>query len=352
MKLISLLALVSVAFAVPKQKCPELLSISGLTNDLGLLADSVSWNGIHSVKGLCSTYDVVYESHGVYDTRLRIYKDNEDPSIYVISFRPTQQNPAGNAIHENRRLVPTKFLGNESIGMVHERFQEAFLSLIVDLPNFTNSSKFYLASHSLGGALNIFMMIHLWQLYQIVPVMSLGLAGPFIGDKTFTDRYQVPLKELTANAWWQIEVQNKHKPSDVDGTVEGYNVDHHPFIYIQEDAICGLQITPQRDTYGLHDIKNYRSGLRGSQCVPENNKTPIGDNAWPNQPVPEDMGFIRINNASHRNLGDLAWPNQPVPEDEGFLTTDGVYKMSIFINITEHNSTFNISSRNGSHMLV
>jgi hypothetical protein len=249
--------------------CPQEIYSRGDWNDLGLLSEVVSWDGgFEYVHGVCGEYRLLQQTEGIYDTRMRIYeKSSED---IVIVFRPTQQTSQGGDIHVNRRLVPCSFI-NECQGLVNDRFQEAFLDLISKVPSSFWEEKVrhknvLVAGHSLGGSLQLFMAFYLWKELETLPQMSFGLAGPFIGDSVFTDQYQKELKEKMGNTWWQVEAQNKYNSWDVDTTVEGYQVDSYPKLEIQQEVICRLSVDHLSDSYGMHDLRNYRTGLRGNQC--------------------------------------------------------------------------------------
>lgn len=258
--------------AAPPVNCPAWMGESGIANDLGLLADTVSWNdGYAVINGTCGEYNLLAEANGVYDTRMRVYETVND--TVIINYRPTQQTLAGGDIHVNRVLVPCVFFDG-CIGLIHQRFQEAFLDLLSLLPEsfieediVAGNRTIHLSGHSLGGSLQLFMAIYLWRQHGIVPKTVLGLAGPFIGDETFTAAHQVGLKELLGDRWWQIESVNRNNAYEFDGTVEGYNVNYEPYIYIMQDAVCGLQVDRLGDSYGMHDLRNYRTGLEGIKCT-------------------------------------------------------------------------------------
>lgn len=252
----------------PSTTCPSWMSENGTINDLGLLADTVSWNGgYQEISGACGRYSLIAESDGIYDTRMRIYEDGSD--IYI-NYRPTQQTPAGGDIHVNRVMTPCTFIDG-CTGLVHQRFQEAFLDLLHRLPenlieDRVKGRRVHLCSHSLGGSLQLFMGVYLWKQHDTVPATMLGLAGPFIGDRAFTDAYQRELKTLTGDRWWQVETVSAYNSYSYDGTVEGYNVDNWPYIDIMYESICGVVITPLPDSYGMHDLRNYRLAMTGTNC--------------------------------------------------------------------------------------
>jgi hypothetical protein len=90
----------------------------------------------------------------------------------------------------------------------------------------------------------------------------LGLAGPFIGDETFSTKYQKPLHDKLQNRWYQVETTDQ---SSFDGTVEGYNTDNSQ-IFIDNDLICGVEISKLPDSYGMHDLRNYHLFFQGHEC--------------------------------------------------------------------------------------
>lgn len=258
-------------WAAPSIECPVWFGESGVVNDLGLLADAISWDdGYEAINGTCGEYNLLAEANGIYDTRMRVY-ENTDNTI-VINYRPTQMTPAGGDIHVNRVLVPCVFFDG-CVGLVHQRFQDAFLDLLGSIPEpfitdniVVGNRTLRLSGHSLGGSLQLFMALYLWQQHGIVPDVVLGLAGPFIGDEVFTATYQIPFKNLLGDRWWQVESVNRYNTYEFDGTVEGYNVDYEPYISIMYDAVCGLYVDKLPDSYGMHDLRNYRTGMDGVVC--------------------------------------------------------------------------------------
>lgn len=284
--------------AKPFLECPAVLSTSGIVNDLGLLAEAVSWDRSDRVKGVCGTYSQVYEKNGAYDTRMRIYQ-NVNTNHTVFSFRPTQQTREGGDIHNDRKLSACRYMNGSCYGMVNDRFQEAFSSLIEDLDgNFfrsLGSLNVSMVGHSLGGSFQLMLGVYLHNMFNITPVYMLGLAGPFVGDEVFTTTYQTPLKKVIKDGWWQIEAVDIANPQNYDGTVEGYNVNNGngvpdwanlPFnplspsqpwvpkevrlrtpIYIDLEAVCAVRIEPLAESYGMHDLRNYRLALQGGDCA-------------------------------------------------------------------------------------
>jgi hypothetical protein len=245
----------------PNIVCPNYFNTNGYINDLGLLAEAASWNDITSVNGVCHTYNKVFESHGIYDTRMIVY---EADNIIVFTFRPTQQNDESGKIHLNRRLVSVSFF-NDGVGYVNDRMQQAFESLTKDFPyEIIRNKDVLMGSHSLGAIFTQFQMVYLKEVFNITTKLNLGFAGPFIGDLEFTEKYLYQFKNNSNCVWWQVETVNKN---DFDGTVTQYNVDYAPFIFIEIDAVCGLNIIVQKNTYGMHDLINYRSALVGNYCV-------------------------------------------------------------------------------------
>lgn len=241
------------------QQCPQSWSNQPLYHDLVILADVVSWNNDYQlVKGDASFYKCMYEKEGKYDTRMRVYQSYNNETILV--FRPTQSTDEGGQIHVNRVLTNCLFLNQSCQGMVHQRFQEAFLSLSENMPSIQNSSSIYVVGHSLGGSLALFMALYLYHVLRLTPISVIGLAGPFIGDEKFSELY-LPLFE--DSIWFQVEAINSYNLSEYDGTVEGYNVDKPPYIYIDQHAICTVTVPKKEDSYGMHDLKNYMEFFNG-----------------------------------------------------------------------------------------
>jgi len=233
------------------QTCPSQWSVEKKYKDLVFLADVVSWNsGYEQVR---SNYRCVYEKEGLYDTRMRIYMNTENETI--ITFRPTQSTTDGGQIHVDRHLSNCTFLNDHCKGRVHDRFQSAFNSLI-DAAPFSSllQSSHFIVGHSLGGSFSLFMALYSYHVLQKIPKIVLGLAGPFIGDDQFAQLYE-PLYQNTE--WYQVESVNKWNPSEFDGTVQEYNVDHAPYINIYEKAICTVTVPKLPDSYGMHDLRNY-----------------------------------------------------------------------------------------------
>lgn len=240
--------------------CPDEVYTSGYANDLGLLSELVSGDP-YDAQGVCGFYTALTTIDNVYDTRMRIY--TSDDKVFIV-FRPTQMTLAGGDIHVNRRLVQCDFI-DECKGLVMERFQEAFVRLTagINWSKYENTSV-YIGGHSLGGAFSVFMGVYLLENYQIKPKMILGIAGPFIGDDEFNQNYLVRLKETVPN-WYQIEDENR-VDGETDMTVEQYNVPYPPYISIYEPVVCKVQIDKLWDSYGMHDLKNYRLALKGKFC--------------------------------------------------------------------------------------
>ena len=71
------------------------------------------------------------------------------------------------------------------------------------LKQIKHTKHIFVTGHSLGGALALFFTLHLWQDLGVLPAISIGFAGPFIGDEDFADTYQEPLKHLMGDQWWQ-----------------------------------------------------------------------------------------------------------------------------------------------------
>lgn len=269
MKTLLLLLFFMKTLSYPIINCPIKMHESGLLNDLAYLADTVSWNSNYeNIQGVCGNYNFIHQSNGIYDTRMRIYSKNND-SIFIV-FRPTQMTDEGGNIHVDRQLALCNFINNCQ-GKVHNRFQQAFLSLINDGLDYNfyyslKNYKIYITGHSLGGALQLFMGIYLYYTFNIIPSFMLGLAGPFIGDELFSNIYQISLKNILKDNWWQVETINIYDNSEFDGTVEGYNVDYYPYIFIYSKAICGIIVEKLSDSYGMHDLRNYKLFFVGNKC--------------------------------------------------------------------------------------
>jgi hypothetical protein len=260
------LSMASSALGRPQYTCPEWLSQRAVTNDIGFLCETVSWNS-GDIDGLCSRYTVAHESSGPYDTRMRIYRAEETGDHFIV-FRPTQQNPTGGSIHAERKMVPCTFFP-DCIGNVHERFQQAFIALIETVPDWTAilEREVFIAGHSLGGVFAEFMGFYLWQVHNRAPTLILSLAGPFIGDETFAWYYHYGLRQATQDMWWQVETVSLTNENNFDGTVEGYQVDDSG-IFIDRELICGFPIEPlpiPSQSYGMHDLNQYRLFLKGTE---------------------------------------------------------------------------------------
>jgi len=44
-----------------------------------------------------------------------------------------------------------------------------------------NKKHIFVTGHSLGGAMALFFMLHLWKDLNVLPAKTIGFAGPFIG---------------------------------------------------------------------------------------------------------------------------------------------------------------------------
>lgn len=256
--------------SIPYHECPQWMRTNGFINDLGLLADAVSWNNdkIGSiVQGVCENFTITHDISGMYDTRMRIYK-SLNYNLSVVSFRPTQSTPQGGNIHINRKMKECSFLP-DCRGKVHDRFQEAFLSLVRQIKDWQFlHNQIATVGHSLGGSLQLFMGLYLWKKYNTPPILSIGFAGPFIGDILFSDTYLNEYFYIMNHRWWQIETLNINDPNQYDGTVEGYQVNNNE-IYIDMDAVCSFPIQPLSipdQAYGMHDLRQYRLYASGNEC--------------------------------------------------------------------------------------
>jgi hypothetical protein len=255
----------------PLHACPTWMSTDGHVNDMALLCEAVSWSSF-TATGQCGTYYTVYQKDGKYDTRMRIYTPVESTNTVYIVFRPTQQNFEGQAIHDNREMVFCEFLPNCTMrGYVHKRFQEAFLSLTASIPAYLiNGKTVYVGGHSLGGSLQLFMGLYLFYTHNIVPVLTLGLAGPFIGDEQFAMTYYSAYRSATKGTWWHVETEDKQNCQVHDGTVEGYQIENKSHqIFIDAENVCTFPIHPLKipeDSYGMHDLNQYRLFTKGRTC--------------------------------------------------------------------------------------
>ena len=255
--------------ATPYRACPEWMKTSGIVNDIGLLADAVSWDNNRNVIGVCDEYKIIHEAEGIYDTRMRIYQSLRFNRTFI-SFRPTQQNKEAEKIHEGRKMVDCSFVVN-CIGKVNDRFQEAFVSLVSTIKDwgFLNGNDIYTIGHSLGGSLQLFMGLFIWLTFAINPKMSIGLAGPFIGDLAFSDYYLDAYFYLLNHNWWQVETVDVNNLANFDGTVEQYQTANND-IFIEQEALCAFPIQPltiPTEAYGMHDIKQYRLDMNGENCA-------------------------------------------------------------------------------------
>lgn len=270
---VAALFLMSGTTAAPYIECPEWVSYNGIVHDLLTLSDAVSSETHDNVQGVCGNYKMEYEREGWYDTRMRIYNSEQTNQSFIV-FRPTQQNREGEAIHEGRRMVDCYFLSNCK-GKVHDRFQQAFLSLI-SVPSGDQMwtehllPTVFVGGHSLGGAFQLFMALLLWKEYQIIPNMSFGFAGPFFSDQLFGKTYLDEFRVIMNGRWWQVETVDASNPSNFDGTVEGYQVGKDE-LYIDMYSVCGFYIQPlpiPQQAYGMHDIKQYMLYTTGTDCFP------------------------------------------------------------------------------------
>lgn len=248
-------------------QCPSWFHVNGRVRDMGFLSDVVSWDiGFEFVNGTCGNYLMIGQADGLYDTRMRIYRNMQDGSATIV-FRPTINTVNGLEILEDRALVPCELIEeNPCIGHVNDHFQAAFLSLLWNLPTViflqvihymedNRKSDVYLTGYDLGGSLQLMMGIYLMENYQIIPRMMIGFGGSFIGDANFTNAYQIPLRDAMGDHWRQIETVDARNTSRSDtNTIQGGGV-------IQEEVLCNLLIHPMADVPDLHNLKNYRSGL-------------------------------------------------------------------------------------------
>lgn len=256
-------------WSLPLRYCPFWIKQNGIVRDMAFLSDVVSWDGVEKVEGVCSEYHIIFEKEGSYDTRMRIFSSSDEKNLFIV-FRPTQQNPEGEGIHQERELTECTFLPS-CIGKVHERFQEAFLSLIEDeewSSHIKDDKIIFTTGHSLGGALQLFMALYLKHVFHILPHYSIGFAGPLIGDPVFSKRYLTDFQLAMNERWWQVETVNK-ETMEFDGTVETYQVGMNE-LAIPRESVCGFDIIPlpiPSQAYGMHDLKQYTLYLQGCVCA-------------------------------------------------------------------------------------
>lgn len=248
--------------------CPAWMNTNGYIHELGILADAVSWGESDNlIWGICGNYYLTQDIHGKYDTHLRIYQ-SESFNFTVLSFGPTQLTPEGQSIHKNREMTHCTFLPSCQ-GKVHNHFQEAFQSIVEQIDDWSFLHyQTATVGHSVGGSLQLFMGIYLWQVYGKAPILSLGFAGAFIGDALFAHTYLSPYLLATNYRWWQIETMDVDNPNNYDGTVEFYQVGKDE-LYILTEAICMFVIHPlcvPHQAYGMHDMKQYQLFINGQDC--------------------------------------------------------------------------------------
>ena len=252
----------------PYYECPSWMRTNGFVNEMGLLADAVSWSGVSVVEGVCGNYTVSHDVSGKYDTRMRIYQ-SQNHNLTVIAFRPTQSTPEGQQIHADRHMAPCVFFPHCQ-GKVHARFQEAFQSLVEKINDWDRVLERPIATvgHSLGGSLQLFMGLFLLEKFNRAPVLALGFAGPFIGDVVFSKDHMDPFWGMMGHNGWQIETVDVDHPDQYDGTVEGYQVGNQE-IWVGMEALCSFPIHPLSvpdQSYGMHDLRQYRLFLLGTEC--------------------------------------------------------------------------------------
>ena len=249
----------------PVIPCPDFLSHQPLYHDIVMLCDVVSWNSnFQQINGILGTYQCIYETNGKYDTRVRLY-ENQNNDLFIL-YRPTQQTYEGSLIHSERKLSSCRFIHESCHGMVNDRFQEAFLSLTTHelIQHSKENQNVYIAGHSLGGSFALFMGLMMRYEFQQFPKLVLSLAGPFIGDVDFFSFYQDSFSKEMHNKMFMMESVNQMDPNEYDGTIEGYNVDTSPFLHVDPTEICGVTVPKLPDSYGMHDLRNYREFFHGS----------------------------------------------------------------------------------------
>jgi len=101
----------------------------------------------------------------------------------------------------------------------------------------------------------------------VLPTLSLGIAGPFIGDKAFADAYQEPYRVASKGTWWQSESVDVKNATRFDDVCESYQVPptgHE--LYVQRNAMCAFPVHPLKipqEAFGIHDLRQYHLFLPG-----------------------------------------------------------------------------------------
>ena len=147
--------------------------------------------------------------------------------------------------------------------------------MVKSVPDWTpyikgENKKVYVFGTSLGGALQLFMALWLWKVQGVLPTLSLGIAGPFIGDKAFADAYQEPYRVASKGTWWQSESVDVKNATRFDDVCESYQVPptgHE--LYVQRNAMCAFPVHPLKipqEAFGMHDLRQYHLFLSGKDC--------------------------------------------------------------------------------------
>jgi len=258
--------LVCSTLGYPLNTCPLWMEKSGILKDLSILSEAISMTN-SSIYGICDEYTCLEEVNGLFETRMRIYRNTQGDKYIV--FRPTQQTPLGVSIHNDRELVPCQFLGEFCSGLVLDKFQNAFLSLInsVTTSYWDSHQYIYITGHSLGGSFSVMLGVYLFHLYDIQPRFILYMAGPFFADSEFNKMYLEPLGEIMRDGLCIMEDVNLYNMSEFDGTVEDYNTPNSPFINVEQKMLCGAPIYKLSDSYGMHDLRNYQLFFQEKDCL-------------------------------------------------------------------------------------
>ena len=250
------------ASGIASIECPSWFHTNGFMNDLGALSEAVS-SGESDVQGMCGLYNVVRTCEGAYETRMRIYQLENDPEVMYVVFRPPQPSPEGQSIHANPRMVPCIF-HDHCEGLIVERIQEAFMDLwdgCADTLLDQSDKRLYVGGHSLGGVFSMLLTNKIWRDHRRLPEISIGFGSPFVGDVLFGIAHD--MKDVMADSYWHVETVDRWDYGHLDSTVERYN---NPMSYVVHTDICGLITSVLPDSYGMHDLRNYRATLAGSIC--------------------------------------------------------------------------------------
>jgi len=254
----------SMVTAFPPRACPTTWRHSPFMADMGLLAEVASWDhlsvgaSVDSCQKLEShAWMLTHEADGPYDTRMRVLERGND--TFAV-FRPTQE--AGHAIHDDRRLVQCRLFPHCE-GLVHEKFQEAFLPLAVSL-NWTSvvdkHQSLHIIGHSLGGSLGMLLGAWLFATHEVVPETWIGLGSPFVGDEAFHMAHVATVREAmrSSQSAFVVEAMDATDPTNWDGIAEGYETDSAPPLFVDHRQLCGIAVPVLPASYGMHDLREYR----------------------------------------------------------------------------------------------